>query len=196
MPVVNKVCDYSPQSINRMLKDSLPIGSETPRQDDRNLFSGVVYNGKPDDESIFVKLYSVDFKVIKENDAVHLSSVERKCLDEKLGNFEEVFGEIDEPTPYAVHCINTGESQPILSPPYRLSFAKARELRTEIDKMLESDIIEECESSWASPVVMVPKRIGGVRVCVDYRKINAATIPDRYPLPRIDDFISLKVQFT
>ena len=41
VPVVNKVCDYSPRSINRMFKDSLPIGSETPRQDDRNLFSGV-----------------------------------------------------------------------------------------------------------------------------------------------------------
>ena len=51
----------------------------------------VVYNGKPDDKSIFVKLYSVDFKVITENDADHLSSVERKFLDEKLENFGEVF---------------------------------------------------------------------------------------------------------
>ena len=60
-------------------------------------------------------------------------------------------------------------------------------MRTEIDKMLESDIIEECESSWASAVVMVPKKTCGLRVCVDYRKINAVTISD--PLPKFDDLL-------
>ena len=49
--------------------------------------------------------------------------------------------------------------------------------------MLETDIIEECKSSWTSPVLMVPRKTGGVRVCVDYRKINANL------LPRIDDLL-------
>lgn len=53
--------------------------------------------------------------------------------------------------------------------------------------MISNDIIEECDSPWASPIVMVPKGENDVRVCIDYRKLNEITIPDRYPLPKIDD---------
>ncbi|XP_045474012.1 uncharacterized protein LOC123680256 [Harmonia axyridis] len=56
----------------------------------------------------------------------------------------------------------------------------------EIDKMVQEDLIEESDSPWASPVVMVPKPGGGTRICIDYRKVNAITRTDTYPLPRID----------
>lgn len=55
--------------------------------------------------------------------------------------------------------------------------------------MLGNDILEECESAWASPVVMVPKSDGSIRVGVDYRKLNSVTTPDRIPLPRMDDLL-------
>ena len=56
-----------------------------------------------------------------------------------------------------------------------------------LKKMLDSGIIVESESDWASPVTLVRKRDGSVRWCVDYRKLNAQTIKDCYPLPRIED---------
>ncbi|GFX50350.1 retrovirus-related Pol polyprotein from transposon 17.6 [Trichonephila clavipes] len=58
--------------------------------------------------------------------------------------------------------------------------------RKEIDNLLADNIIEECESPYAAPVVLVPKSNGTVRLCIDYRKLNAITIPDKYPLPFMD----------
>lgn len=62
-------------------------------------------------------------------------------------------------------------------------------LKQELDKMLNNGIIEEIESPWAFPVVLIHKKDGNVRLCVDYRRINAITVTDTYPLPRIDDLL-------
>ncbi|KAG6454378.1 hypothetical protein O3G_MSEX008673 [Manduca sexta] len=70
-----------------------------------------------------------------------------------------------------------------------MSQGKKELLDGELEKLLRAEVIEECESPWAANVVLVSKKDGGVRLCVDYRKLNAVTKPDRYPLPRLEDVL-------
>ena len=85
------------------------------------------------------------------------------------------------------HKINTGTNYPIRQAPRRLAPHRRKLVDVEVDKMLESGTIEPAEGPWASPVVLVKKKDGSMRFCVDYRRLNGATVKDAYPLPRIDD---------
>lgn len=114
---------------------------------------------------------------------------EEEALNQLLNDFNDRFQEEGPPTDYATHHVDTGDHLPIASPPYRLSPGRKEALHKEISILLENQVIEECESAWTAPVVMVPKPDGGTRLCIDYRKLNAITKPDHYPLPRIDDLL-------
>ena len=59
----------------------------------------------------------------------------------------------------------------------------------QVQQMLSSNVIRTSNSPWASPVVMVRKKDGSLRFCVDFRQLNAATVKDAHPLPRIDDIL-------
>jgi hypothetical protein len=119
-----------------------------------------------------------------------LPEVVKEQLNALLDDYVELFANTGPPTPLAEHRIDTGDSAPIASPSYRLAPGKTQILYTQINAMLEAGIIEECESAWASPVVLVPKPDGSSQVCVDYRRVNAITKPDTYPLPRLDDLVN------
>ncbi len=62
-------------------------------------------------------------------------------------------------------------------------------VQSELEAMLEMGVIEESHSDWASPIVLVPKTDGSVRFCVDYRKVNAVSKFDAYPMPRVDELL-------
>ena len=62
-------------------------------------------------------------------------------------------------------------------------------MRNLLSEMLERDVIKPSCSPWASPVVLVKKKDGTSRFCVDYRKVNTVTRKDAYPLPRVDDLL-------
>jgi transposase InsO family protein len=83
--------------------------------------------------------------------------------------------------------INLSEEQPFTYRPYRLAEAEKKTVRKMINELLGSDVIEECQSPYASPILLVKKKDGQDRMCIDYRKLNSLTVKDRYPLPRIDD---------
>ena len=58
-----------------------------------------------------------------------------------------------------------------------------------IDEMMRKGVVQPSTSAWASPIVLVPKGDGSLRFRVDYKKLNAITKKDVYPLPRIDDIL-------
>ena len=88
------------------------------------------------------------------------------------------------------HQINTGNAPPIRQLPRRLPLAKKEEAEKAILEMQKQDVIEPSSSPWSSPIVLVGKKDGSTRFCVDYRKVNDVTHKDSYPLPRIDDTIA------
>ncbi len=77
----------------------------------------------------------------------------------------------------------------VRSRPYRLPEHKKKVVQSELEAMLEMGVIEESRSDWASPIVLVPKTDGSVRFCVDYRKVNAVSKFDAYPMPRVDELL-------
>lgn len=91
-------------------------------------------------------------------------------------------------TTWLSHKIET-VGPPIRQRYYPLSPVKLKLLNEEIDKMLEIGVIRPSKSPWSSPVVMVTKKDGSVRFCVDSRKLNSVTVRDSYPLPRIQDIL-------
>ncbi|GFX74346.1 retrovirus-related Pol polyprotein from transposon 412 [Trichonephila clavipes] len=118
-------------------------------------------------------------------------SPEQKSSAERLfQEFEDVFSRNSSDighTTVTQHRIDTANHPPIKQHPRRLPFAKQEEVGTLLREMQENDIIEPSSSPWASPIVLVRKKDGSTRFCVDYRKLNDVTKKDSYPLPRIDD---------
>ena len=89
--------------------------------------------------------------------------------------------------PILEHDIDTGDSLPIRQSPRRPPLA-ARDAEDEIlDEMLQTGVIEPSISPWASPVCLVRKKDGTFRFCVDYRRVNAVSKKDAYPVPDIQD---------
>ncbi len=87
------------------------------------------------------------------------------------------------------HQIFATQEVPVKQKPYRVSSTKLKAMKELIDEMLAAEVIEPSSSAWASPVVLIPKKTGGLRFCVDYRKLNAITPSNAYPLPNIQEIL-------
>lgn len=83
------------------------------------------------------------------------------------------------------HSIDTGGSYPIRQHPRRVPFSMTKEVDEEIEKMLMKGVIEPSNNPWASPVVLVKKKCGALRFCVDYRRLNEVTRKDDILYPEL-----------
>lgn len=85
--------------------------------------------------------------------------------------------------------IELNSDKPVCYRPYRLSFAEKEIMREKVSDMLSNGIIRESSSNYASPIILVRKKNGDHRLCVDFRKLNSITVKDKYPLPIIEEHI-------
>ncbi len=131
----------------------------------------------------------------------HIQELETRCTENMcpedvtkvtslLRDYQDVFskGEYDlGRTTLVKHRIETKGTPPIRQPLRRSSPEKRLEIERQVTELLDKRLIEPSDSPWSSPVVLVSKKDGSKRLCLDYRKLNECTVKDAYPLPRIDD---------
>ncbi len=109
-----------------------------------------------------------------------------ECLQENADVFAMSPNDVGR-TGLVKHKINTGTSRPIKQRPRRLPLQQREDERALVQEMLDRKVITPSSSPWASPIVLVKKKDGTWRFCVDYRKLNEVTIKDSFGVARIDD---------
>jgi len=121
------------------------------------------------------------------------STTEKISVIPVVGEYADVFpDEIPELPPsrdvdFTIDLIP--EVGPISMAPYRMALAKVVELKKQIEDLLEKKFIRPSASPRGALILLVKKKDGSSRLCVDYRKLNKLTIKNEYPLPRIDDLL-------
>ena len=119
-----------------------------------------------------------------------LSEQQRGVVEKLLKSYSHLFAKDNSDlgsTNVVEHEINVGNARPIKEPLRRLPFHATETVDKHVEEMLRDGIIEPSSSPWGAGVVLVRKKDGSTRFCVDYRKLNKLTIQDAYPLPRIDE---------
>jgi hypothetical protein len=116
---------------------------------------------------------------------------QREKVTQLLAKYAGVFSQGDDDlgvTELVTHEIPTlPGTQPIKQAPRRLGIEKDQEVERQVQGLAQRGLVEPADSAWSSPVVLVKKKDNSWRLCIDYRKLNAVTRKDAYPLPRIDD---------
>uniref|UniRef100_A0AAQ4PTP4 ribonuclease H n=1 Tax=Gasterosteus aculeatus aculeatus TaxID=481459 RepID=A0AAQ4PTP4_GASAC len=118
-----------------------------------------------------------------------LSEDQRMDIAQLQKQFADVFSPLPGRTDLIAHRIETPPGVTVRSRPYRMPEHKRKVVQGELASMLEMGVIEESHSAWCSPIVLVPKKDGSVRFCVDYRRVNNVSRFDAYPMPRVDELL-------
>jgi len=119
-----------------------------------------------------------------------LTPDDRRALETLVMEYVDIFvGPDDSPgfTDLLSHKIDTGDAKPIKQNYFRRSLKEREYIDAELDKMIRNGVIKPSKSPWGAPVVLVRKKSGELRFCIDFRRLNEVTKKDAYPLPRIDE---------
>ena len=129
-------------------------------------------------------------KPLIEQSSETLSGTELTKLTQLLYKYHDIFKSPDGQlgrTNLVKHQIDMGNAVPIKQRPHRLPVSQIEAVDKELDKMEAEGIIEASDSPWSSPLVIVTKKIGDLRVCVDYRAVNEVMRKSAVPLPKIQE---------
>jgi hypothetical protein len=120
----------------------------------------------------------------------NLPEDKQRELRQLVYEFRDIFTDVPKVTNLGEHKITLTSSIPVKQRPYPIPYALREAVDEEIDSMLRNRIIEPCESAYASPLVIVKKPDGSLRLCCDYKKLNSITVFDPEPMPIADDIFA------
>ena len=158
----------------------------------KEVFQSLGTDGMPDVRAVLSHSERCDFlrNAIGKPDL--LVQEQTQCLHQLLEKFHDAFS-LDEDergeTDLVEMEIRTGDAPPKRVPARRMPLVVRQEVSRQLRTMQEAGVIQPSNSPWASPIVMVRKKDGSHRFCVDYRELNSVTKLDTYPLPRVDDLL-------
>uniref|UniRef100_K7EXH9 Gypsy retrotransposon integrase-like protein 1 n=1 Tax=Pelodiscus sinensis TaxID=13735 RepID=K7EXH9_PELSI len=118
-----------------------------------------------------------------------LTEPQREGMRSLLREFADVLSTQPGKTTAGYHHIQTPPGQKIREPLRPLPRKMWDPVQEEVSKMLRMGVIRESRSAWRSPIVLVPKRDGTLRFCIDFRKVNAISRMDAYPMPRVEELL-------
>ena len=119
----------------------------------------------------------------------HLDVGQRRDVIRLVREFPKLFGDIPTRTTVLEHDIDVMRARPIKQHAYRVNPTKRALLKKEAEYLLKHDLARPSSSPWSSPCLLQLKSDGSPRFCTDYRKVNAVTVPDSFPLPRMEDCV-------
>ena len=189
------MCLVNPSDCFRVVNKGFEIGRAYPvevieDQSDIRLVPEVSQVKAPQQSKPQMLCIPAHLQKLYDDASVQLSKTEQQQLAQLLIDYEDVFAkdEFDLGKFDAVeHVIETGDAKPVKQRIRRTPLCFAGEEEAHLQKMLDAGVIQESTSDWASAPVLIRKRDGTVRWCVDYRALNDKTVKDLYPLPLIDD---------
>ena len=133
-------------------------------------------------QKVIDSLHLDDYLTDKQKDLVHKAVYDSRSV---LSTGDSDIGHAS----VSAHKIELYNYEPIYQRPRRFPEPLTREIERQCSELQESDIIEPSNSPWSSPVVPIKKKDGSIRLCIDYRRLNAVTKPDKFPLPNLADSI-------
>ena len=192
LPSVNKIegCTHvisvvNPSNNTITLGAGITIAAISPllRSKPTSLANVASIQHLPTDQKLKKVLLDHKFDAIKLD--APLKSKLHALIEEQLDDFSECDSDVGT-TDIVFHEINTADYRPFRQPARRVPYEDQRvAIESEIEKLVTSNIARPSTSLWAAPIVMVKKKDGNLRMCVDYRRINKATKFDCFPLPRL-----------
>lgn len=132
---------------------------------------------------------SLDLTALLPTD-LRCTETQRKKIEDLFKRYSDIFIQHDLDMGYTstvTHKIDTVDDKPVCQPYRRIPPSQYQEVKEHIQSLLDKNIITKSTSPYASPIVVVRKKDGSIRLCVDYRKLNQKTIRDVFPLPRIEE---------
>ncbi|GBM08831.1 Transposon Tf2-9 polyprotein [Araneus ventricosus] len=145
-----------------------------------------VYFRKHEDKVWFMHTQVYEARIEDEIEVKHVTNPRiRKELSKLINNY---IPKKTETTNVSMRII-LKDDVPVYQPARRLSFPENQAVNKQIDEWLDQGIVRQSSSEYASPIVLVKKKDGTARLCIDYRKLNRKLVKDRFPLPLIEDVL-------
>ena len=139
--------------------------------------------------STSVRLPNSEMLTVLPHHLTHLREGQQQDVIDLVNDYVVLFGDIPSQTTVLQHDIDVGDANPIKQHHYRANPTKRALMKTEAEYLLQHGLAKPSSSPWSSPCLVQLKSDGSPRFITDYRRVNAVTVPDSYPLPRMEDCI-------